>query len=157
MSWWNNLFSKRFLSSQTTIGSLLRKGLSNTAIVREIRQLGKGWRTQQMYRDINNQRAVLNAEEWWEIGSEQSRVPESAIAKSDFPHFREYTYRLEFTTTDKEGNLTDSIFVNMSSDRNLTKEEIYNQAEKIAEEAVNRYKLNVTGTFLNAVVQRVRF
>lgn len=149
---WLGKFTPRWQVIRNQSKQLINRGWSNSRIVSYFRGVGAGYRTQNMYRDLNLYRTNLEASRQFARMGYSDMISEDAIAQTDKPQRYNYMYHLEATGYNSETLEDETRYITFGANELWDKQSILERAEQILQKPREKYHFEVEDIELTSVI-----
>ena len=148
---WLGKFTPRWQVIRNQAKILIDRGWSNSRIVSYFRGVGAGYRTQNMYRDLNLYRTNLEASRQFARMGYSDLINESMIVQTDKPQRWDYMYQFEVEGFNAETLEDETRYVRFGANELMTKEDLLERANDILRKPRELYnfeieEINLTNT-----------
>lgn len=140
---WLGKFTPRWQVIRNQAKILIDRGWSNSRIVSYFRDVGAGYRTQNMYRDLNLYRTNLEASRQFARMGYGDLINESMIVQTDKPQRWDYMYQFEVEGFNAETLEDETRYVRFGANELMTKEDLLERANDILRKPRELYNFEI--------------
>lgn len=140
---WLGKFTPRWQVIRNQAQNLIDRGWSNSRIVAYFRGVGAGYRTQNMYRDLNLYRTNLEASRQFARMGYGDLINESMIVQTDKPQRWDYMYQFEVEGFNAETLEDETRYVRFGANELMTKEDLLERANDILRKPRELYNFEI--------------
>lgn len=140
---WLGKFTPRWQTIRQQAKQLINRGWSNSRIISYFRGVGAGYRTQNMYRDLNLYRTNLEASRQFARMGYSDLIREDMIVQTDKPQRWDYMYHFEVSGFNAETLEDESRYARFGANQLLTKEDLLERVNEILRRPRELYNFEI--------------
>ena len=148
---WLGKFTPRWQVIRNQAKNLIDRGWSNSRIVSYFRGVGAGYRTQNMYRDLNLYRTNLEASRQFARMGYSDIINESMIVQTDKPQRWDYMYHFEAQGFNAETLEDETRYVTFGANSLMSKEDLLEKANEILRKPREKYNFEIEEISLTSI------